>query len=242
MAPIHRPNPRPFRPIARPSRRPNPLPAKRRPSLSRSVAPSLTRTSPKLPTHRLGRGKAAGSAIKRIVRSIRVPKVRPATRPAVVSKSPFARAAASHGSRIDWRRNQPVVNAFRKHLPTYFPLIRKAGGYNPRKTGTGKFSAHSEGRALDIYLNAKHPGERSLGDALASSFRAWSKRLGVDHVIWNGQIWSRAKGGPRKWDPTRNQHTNHIHVAFSRPGSQTSEQQVLQMLNSVRTGTRVLGE
>lgn len=98
--------------------------------------------------------------------------------------------------------------------------------YNDRNiAGTLTKSAHAEGRALDVHLRANHPDQRSLGD---QRFRALVRKasfLGIDNVIWNREIWNReiwnrARGGPRLYNG-KNPHTDHIHVEFTRAGSQS---------------------
>ena len=96
------------------------------------------------------------------------------------------------------------------------------------------FSAHSEGRAADIYLRASYLPEKRAGDLLFRAFSRSAARLGVDHVIWNGQIWSASRGGPRHLPKDRNQHRDHVHVAFTRIGSQGNAATLGPFLRSLR--------
>jgi hypothetical protein len=131
---------------------------------------------------------------------------------------------------INWKRNQPIIHYARTVLILTFPFLLRLGygrhpsgmgGYVDRTTRSGGRSAHAEGRALDIYLSAFVPPEKQLGDGLFDLFGRNHHALGVDHVIWNRQIWSAAKGGPRPYLNVANgPHTNHVHVAFTRDGSQ----------------------
>jgi len=139
----------------------------------------------------------------------------------------------------NWNQDQPIVTFLRRWVPTIFPVVhhhhpdgRGVGGYVPRTTAMGTFSAHSEGRAADIYLAAGDATERQIGDGLFSLFIRWHSLLGVAHVIWNRQIWSAAQGGPRTY-PGANPHTDHVHVAFTRAGSQRQPTALIPLLDGL---------
>ena len=85
----------------------------------------------------------------------------------------------------------------------------------PRTTAQGTYSAHSTGRACDIYLDAYDRLDKKLGDLLFKMFYQYEVDLKVDHVIWDHLIWSKSKGGPRPYTDGGGPHTNHIHVAFN---------------------------
>lgn len=135
---------------------------------------------------------------------------------------------------ISWRRNQPMVKYLKRWLPRMFPLIKKVGGYANRTTARGSFSAHSEGRAADIYLRANIPEQKALGDALFKMFRERSRELGVHHVIWNRQIWSARRGGPRPYGG--GSHRDHVHVAFTRVASQKQPSILIPLLDGIHIG------
>ena len=128
----------------------------------------------------------------------------------------------------NWNQDQPIVLYLREVLPAVFPILLEdghglhrsgIGGYIRRRTHFNTRSAHSEGRAADIYLSAGDPYELSVANLLFRMFINHATELGVDNVIWNRQIWSQADGGPRPYlhDPS---HRIHIHVEFTRDGSQ----------------------
>jgi hypothetical protein len=129
---------------------------------------------------------------------------------------------------INWKQNQPIVVYARLVLAENFPFFMSLGysphwsgmgGYVDQTTKSGKESAHAEGRAIDIYLRAVKPWEKELGDGLFDLFRRNHVVLGVDHVIWNKNIWSLK--GLRPYENKDNgPHTDHVHVAFTREGSQ----------------------
>src|SRR5215831_18681695 len=138
-------------------------------------------------------------------------------------------------SQPNWRRNQPIIAHLRRWVPVCLPQAHRIGGYSNRTTETGSFSAHSEGRAADIYLNASDPEQRRIGDAVFDRFIRYAADLGIDHIIWNRHIWSadRAREGVRDWPADRDPHTNHIHVAFTRAGSQQQPSILLPILDGI---------
>jgi hypothetical protein len=138
-------------------------------------------------------------------------------------------------SQPNWHHNQPIVSFLRRWIPICLPQVRTVGGYAGRTTETGGFSAHSEGRAVDVHLNAFDESERLTGDALAQMFVDRATDLGVDHVIWNRRIWSAAHAadGWRAWPADRNPHTNHVHVAFTRQGSQIVPPYLIPLLDGI---------
>jgi hypothetical protein len=141
---------------------------------------------------------------------------------------------------INWNQDQPIVKYLKTWIPKYFPIVPinhpagdGVGGYVPRKTRSGGFSAHSQGRAADIYLDASDPEQLALGNALFGMFRTSAALLGTDHIIWNRGIWSVASGGPRKYTGPNGPHTNHVHVAFSQTGSQLQPPILLTLLDNI---------
>jgi len=121
---------------------------------------------------------------------------------------------------INWNQPQPAPRALWAMVKASFPQTRFLGIYNQRNVaGTNVPSTHAEGRALDIGLLVSRPGEKGLGDQLFQLFIRNAVELGLDHVIWNRQIWSTARGGPRAYTGV-SPHTDHVHVAFTRDGSQ----------------------
>lgn len=135
--------------------------------------------------------------------------------------------------KIAWKQNQPIVKFLKRWVPICLPMITTVGGYASRDTETGSFSFHSEGRAADIYINAYDAEQLPVGDALFDRFIRFAPDLGVDHVIWNGQVWSVDEGGPNAWPAGRNPHTNHVHVAFTRDGSQQQPGYLIPILDGI---------
>jgi hypothetical protein len=138
---------------------------------------------------------------------------------------------------INWNQPQPAPKALWAMVHANFPQTRFLGIYNPRNVaGTNVPSAHADGRALDIGLLVSHPGEKALGDQLFQLLIRNAAELGLDHVIWNRQIWSAARGGPRAYTGA-SRHTDHIHLAFTRNDSQrTSFPRTMLDIAILRTG------
>jgi hypothetical protein len=102
------------------------------------------------------------------------------------------------------------------------------GGFAPGGVTTGhmKGSAHYEGRAIDVFVRPVSPANKRRGWAIASYLVSQAERLAVDHVIFDGRIWSaggRSQDGWRPYEPsvpanasaqTRRvlEHRDHVHV------------------------------
>lgn len=112
--------------------------------------------------------------------------------------------------------SRPHVVHIMEILAKTFPnVIWKIGGRVNRTTWGGGFSAHSQGRAIDIYLDATDPLDKKLGDILLETFSQQSAALKVDHVIWDGQIWSTAHPVVQAYTGDGGPHRDHVHVAFA---------------------------
>jgi hypothetical protein len=111
--------------------------------------------------------------------------------------------------------SKPHVVYIMEMLAKTFPnVIWKIGGKVNRTTWGGGFSAHSAGRACDIYLDANDPLDKKLGDLLFQMFCLQAAYLKVDHTIWNGRIWSTATTMPSAYTGSGGLHRDHVHVAF----------------------------
>lgn len=120
----------------------------------------------------------------------------------------------SHGS-------QPWVKHIMHELATKVPRIEKLGGKVPRKNRMGGYSAHSTGRAIDIYLDANDDVDLKLGNELCELFKASAATFKIHDYIWNGCDWSRtniaAVGECNVYagnNDRRGPHKDHIHLAF----------------------------
>ena len=98
-----------------------------------------------------------------------------------------------------------------------------AGGVS---SGHMEGSAHYDGRALDIFVRPVNPDNQRKGWAIAHYLVSRADDLAVDHVIFDGRIWStgvRSEQGWRDYSPsvpdsageeTRQilEHRDHVHV------------------------------
>ena len=140
-------------------------------------------------------------------------------------------------SNVNWKGPQPPPKYLGQMLQFNFPQITQVGIYNDRNiAGTNIKSAHAEGRAIDIHLNAFDSEQRHLGDQLVLALTGKARALGIDNVIWNRQIWSVTYTGPKLYSGV-NAHVDHIHVEFTREGSQAHILRAIDMdIARLRTG------
>jgi hypothetical protein len=102
------------------------------------------------------------------------------------------------------------------------------GGFAPGGVSTGHIegSAHYAGRAVDVFVRPVNPDNRRRGWAIAHYLVARADRLKVDHVIFDGQIWTSGRRAEEGWRPYRPdirpnasaetrailEHRDHVHV------------------------------
>jgi hypothetical protein len=96
--------------------------------------------------------------------------------------------------------------------------------------GGTTLSLHGEGRAVDYYVDASVPDELALGNRIVQWLLAsdaggnphcTARRLGVQEIIWNHEIWT---AGPRRNEGMRpysgvDPHTTHLHIGQNRLGA-----------------------
>lgn len=102
------------------------------------------------------------------------------------------------------------------------------GGFAPGGVRSGHMagSAHYDGRAIDVFVRPVNPDNNRQGWAIASYLVAQAGRLGIDHVIFDDQIWSSGRASESGWrdyappdvsgksDETVAilEHRDHVHV------------------------------
>ena len=87
-------------------------------------------------------------------------------------------------SKINWKGPQPAPKQLAKRLRANFPQITQTAIYNDRNiAGTLKKSAHAEGRALDLHLDAFDAEQRVIGDQLFRAIIRMAVPLGIDNAI-----------------------------------------------------------
>lgn len=110
---------------------------------------------------------------------------------------------------------QPGTEALRRAIGRVWgPSVSLTGPYgcfNRRKIeGSGAWSLHAEGRALDAGVA---PSSHAEGWLLACDLTAEHVRLGVQRVMWDGHIWTIEEAGQwRQLRPQTDQHLTHIHL------------------------------
>lgn len=145
---------------------------------------------------------------------------------------------------VDWNRSQPAPQALFRFIHANFPVCRNMGIFNHRVVaGTNTLSHHAEGRALDIGLRAAVQNEKWLGDQLFAIFVKSANSSDIDEIIWNRQIWSAKRPFVHPHHGA-NPHVDHIHVGFTRDGSQKTALAHLFIMKiaTLRTGMEELGE
>lgn len=119
---------------------------------------------------------------------------------------------------------QPGVKAFRDFV------LANAGGADlgiVRACDVGSASLHHEGRAWDWGNNASNPEDVTRVQAALDwlfakdaygNDAAMFRRVGLTHLIWNGQSWSTTT---KQWKPYtgHSPHTDHVHFSFGWPGA-----------------------
>jgi len=102
------------------------------------------------------------------------------------------------------------------------------GGFAPGgvRSGHMKGSAHYDGRAIDVFVRPVSASNKREGWAVAAYLVAQADRLGIDHVIFDGRIWTAGRAseaGWRPYDPGDTsgksaetiailEHRDHVHV------------------------------
>jgi hypothetical protein len=114
------------------------------------------------------------------------------------------------------------ADAVRNDLARAFGPL-SLGGFAPGGVTTGHMegSAHYSGRAIDVFVRPVTEESRRLGWAVAHYLVASADRLLVDHVIFDGRIWSSTRSGEgwrdyrapdRSGDEATLEHRDHVHV------------------------------
>jgi hypothetical protein len=134
-------------------------------------------------------------------------------------------ATPDHASRQKPGRDglTPRAEAVRRDLVKAFGP-QSLGGFAPGGVSSGHIggSAHYAGRAVDVFVRPVSAANKRRGWAMASYLVAQAERLDIDHVIFDGRIWSRgprSEAGWRRYQaPNRPgdrrilEHRDHVHV------------------------------
>jgi hypothetical protein len=115
------------------------------------------------------------------------------------------------------------ADAVRKDVERAFGDLA-LGGFAPEgvRDGHQAGSTHYEGRAVDIFVRPVNAANNRKGWAIAQYLVAHADRLEIQHVIFDGKIWSvgaRSSQGWREYDAGDRpgdrailEHRDHVHV------------------------------
>jgi hypothetical protein len=137
------------------------------------------------------------------------------------------------------RRPQPGTLALQSWLASQF-AGSSWGIMRCSRLGSGSFSLHAEGRALDWHLSVHQRSERREAQRLIAlllapdrvgNAHALARRMGIQEIIWNCRAWwsgSQAmtrysacydrRGRRRRIDDTT-AHRDHVHLGLTRLGA-----------------------
>jgi hypothetical protein len=121
----------------------------------------------------------------------------------------------------------PRAEAVRADLERVFGDLA-LGGFSPDGVSSGHMegSTHYDGRALDVFVRPVGQANQRRGWAIAHYLVARAHLLGVQHVIFDGRIWSSGRSSEAGWrtytprdadgaSPETRQvleHRDHVHV------------------------------
>ncbi|MGN6132697.1 MAG: hypothetical protein ACTHOK_20395 [Nocardioidaceae bacterium] len=144
----------------------------------------------------------------------------PAKFSCVVHSSSFDRLPAQHEGADGLT---PRAERVRRDVEKAFGQ-QSLGGFAPGGVSSGHMSgsAHYDGRAVDIFFRPVSAAHKRHGWAVAAYLVAQAKRLDIDHVIFDGRIWSRGSKSEQGWRPYHPpeshgdrqvlMHRDHVHV------------------------------
>jgi hypothetical protein len=93
----------------------------------------------------------------------------------------------------------------------YLPRLQAAAG--PHKSGN---DPHIAGRALDIILFAKEPGEKAYADRIVQVFLGLRAKMRFVSVVYNNWEWN---GHGSKFPHVDEEHKTHIHIEWGATGA-----------------------
>jgi hypothetical protein len=135
----------------------------------------------------------------------------------------IAEAPDAAPTKLDDRGLTARADKVRSDLESAFGP-QSTGGYAPGGVSSGhmKGSAHYVGRAVDVFVRPVSRANKTRGWAMAQYLVAQAERLGIEHVIFDGRIWTAGAlsgDGWRTYHPTEKtgsrailMHRDHVHV------------------------------
>lgn len=117
---------------------------------------------------------------------------------------------------------RPGAKALWQWVDETWPGLYRFGGiYNcrPVRGGTSR-SVHSEGRAVDAMIRPVGGKGDPRGYELLNALASHGKRLGVQCVIWDRQIWTAKSPGGRRYNGQA-PHYDHLHIELTRKAGES---------------------
>lgn len=97
----------------------------------------------------------------------------------------------------------------------YFPQGRSMGIYDCRSVaGSSTTSLHGEGRALDYGMPMVNGRGSPAGHEFVQKLRENAKRLGIQVIIYDRQIWSARSPNGRRYNGVH-PHYDHLHIELT---------------------------
>lgn len=93
------------------------------------------------------------------------------------------------------------------------------GIYDPRPVRGGTtLSTHAEGRAVDVGFPVRRPAGHPEGWRLARDLVSRHRELGIQQIIWAGQLWRNTSQTWRPYTPLAggSDHFDHVHAELTR--------------------------
>ena len=155
---------------------------------------------------------------------------------ALTGYSPGGRFSCVVHSQDGLSRQRPMANGLTPRADAVRRNVERAfgglplGGFAPGGVHDGHQagSAHYDGRAIDIFVRPIDAANNRKGWAIAQYLVAHAVRLKIDHVIFDGKIWSagamsgqgwrRYDAGDRPGNRAVLEHRDHVHVDVVKGG------------------------
>ena len=136
----------------------------------------------------------------------------------------------------NWNQNQPAPLVVWGLISPRFPDVRWLGIY------VAGADDHGEGRAVDLGLLVNRPEENILALNLVDLFQRVQGEVGWDCLIYDQFIYYSDYRGKQRGG-FKGDHTNHIHISWSRAASQKKTfPQLIRELDFLASGGGVEDE
>lgn len=127
---------------------------------------------------------------------------------------------------------QPGATALMDWALRRYDDATNMGIFNPRPIRGGTvLSVHAEGRAVDVGFPVRRPAGHPEGWRLARDLASRHRELGVQQIIWAGQIWRNTSKawGDYSVPAGGSDHFDHVHIELTRAaGKALTSQQIIR--------------